>query len=74
MSGPRVLLVDDDRSVLDALGAVIESEGFELVRAADGHEALVRFRQQPIDIVLLDLNMPVKGGWETLERLTTINP
>jgi CheY-like chemotaxis protein len=74
MNKPRVLLVDDDRSVLDALGAVIESEGFELVRAADGHEALQKFRQQPIDIVLLDLNMPVKGGWDTLERLTTINP
>jgi CheY-like chemotaxis protein len=74
MNKPRVLLVDDDRSVLDALGTVIESEGFELVRAADGHEAVEKFRQQPIDIVLLDLNMPVKGGWDTLERLTTINP
>jgi DNA-binding response OmpR family regulator len=74
MRKARVLLVDDDRSVLDALGTVIESEGFELVSAADGHEALEKFRLQPIDIVLLDLNMPVKGGWDTLERLTTINP
>jgi DNA-binding response OmpR family regulator len=71
---PRVLLVDDDRSVLDALGSVIESEGFEVVRAADGHAAVEKFRRHSIDIVLLDLNMPVKGGWETLERLTTINP
>ena len=74
MNKPRVLLADDDRSVLDALGTVIESEGFELVRAADGHEAVEKFRQQPIDIVLLDLMMPVKGGWDTFERLTTINP
>jgi CheY-like chemotaxis protein len=74
MNRPRVLLVDDDRSILDALGAVIESEGFELVRAANGHEALERFREHRIDIVLLDLNMPVKGGWDTLERLTTVNP
>ncbi len=74
MNKPRVLLVDDDRSVLDALGTVIESEGFDVIRAADGHEAVEKFRQQPIDIVLLDLNMPVKGGWDTLERLTTINP
>ena len=74
MNKPRVLLVDDDRSVLDALGTVIESEGFELVRAADGHEAVEKFHQQPVDIVLLDLMMPVKGGWDTLERLTTINP
>jgi DNA-binding response OmpR family regulator len=68
MNKPKVLLVDDDRSVLDALGTVIESEGFDLVRAAE------KFRQQAIDIVLLDLNMPVKGGWDTFERLTTINP
>jgi CheY-like chemotaxis protein len=74
MNKPRVLLVDDGLSVLDALGTMIESEGFELVRAADGHEAVEKFRQQPIDIVQLDLNMPVKGGWDTLERLTTINP
>jgi CheY-like chemotaxis protein len=74
MNKPRVLLVDDDRSVLDALGTVIESEGFDVVRAADGHEAIDKFRQQPINIVLLDLNMPVKGGWDTFERLTTINP
>ena len=74
MNKPRVLLVDDDRSVLDALGTVIESEGFDVVRAADGHEAVEKFRQQPINIVLLDLNMPVKGGWDTFERLTNINP
>ena len=55
MNKPRVLLVDDDRSVLDALGAVIESEGFELVCAADGHEAVEKFHLQPVDIVLLDL-------------------
>ena len=74
MDGPRVLLVDDDRSVLEALGGVIEAEGFEVVRAANGHEALQKFRQQSMDIVLLDLNMPVKGGWDTFEGLTTINP
>ena len=74
MNRPRVLLVDDDRSVLNALGAVIESEDFELVRAADGHQALEKFHQQPVDIVLLDLNMPVKSGWDTFERLRTINP
>ena len=74
MSKPRVLLVDDDRSVLDALGSVIESEGFELVSAAEGHQAVEKFRLQPADIVLLDLNMPVMGGMDALERLRTINP
>jgi hypothetical protein len=45
MKKPMVLLVDDDRSILDALGAVIESEGFGVVRAANGHEAMERFRR-----------------------------
>ena len=74
MKRPRVLLVDDDRSVLEALGGVIEAEGFEVVRAANGHEALQKFRQESMDIVLLDLNMPVKSGWDTFEGLTTVNP
>jgi CheY-like chemotaxis protein len=71
---PRVLLADDDRSVLEALGAVLESEGFEVIRAADGHQAVKMFYERPADLVLLDLNMPVKGGWDTLERLKSINP
>jgi CheY-like chemotaxis protein len=53
---------------------VIESEGFEVVRAADGHQAVEKFYQQRVDIVLLDLMMPVKSGWDTFDRLTTINP
>jgi DNA-binding response OmpR family regulator len=74
MNRPRVLLVDDDRSVLEALAGVIEAEGFEVVRAANGHEALQKFRRHYIDIVLLDLNMPVKNGWDTFEGLTMVNP
>ena len=74
MNRPRVLLVDDDQSVLEALGGVIEAEGFEVVRAENGQEALQKFRQQSMDIVLLDLNMPVKNGWDTFEGLTTVNP
>src|SRR4051812_20401240 len=73
-SRPRVLLADDDRSVLDALGGVLDSEGFEVIRAANGHEAVKKFREHRADIVLLDLNMPVKGGWDTFEQLTSIDP
>jgi CheY-like chemotaxis protein len=73
-SQPRVLLADDDRSVLEALGAVLESEGFEVIRAADGHEAVEKFREHRADLALLDLNMPVKGGWDTFEQLTSIDP
>jgi two-component system response regulator MprA len=74
MSQPRVLLVDDDRSVREALGTLLELEGFDVIRAVDGQEAVNQFRAQGADLALLDLSMPVKGGWDTFESLTTIAP
>jgi len=70
----KILLADDDEEVLAALNGVLESEGYEVILAKDGRKALEHFHAGHIDIALLDLNMPVKGGWETFERLTTIHP
>jgi CheY-like chemotaxis protein len=70
----KILLADDDDEVLAALGSVLTSEGHEVIVARNGREAIENFRQQHIDVALLDLNMPVKGGWEAFERLMTIHP
>jgi len=70
----KILLADDDEEVLAALGSVLISEGYEVIFAKDGREAIEHFREEHIDVALLDLNMPVKGGWEAFERLTTIHP
>lgn len=71
----KVLLVDDDTSVVAALSGVLRSEGYYVIQAYNGDQALEYFRTAAdADIVLLDLNMPVKGGWDTLLQLTTINP
>ncbi len=71
----KVLLVDDDASVVAALGGMLRSEGYEVIQAFDGREALQHFRASGgTDLALLDLCMPVKGGWDTFEQLTTINP
>ena len=70
----KILLTDDDTDVLAALSAALASEGYEVVVARNGREAIERFREGHIDIALLDLNMPIKGGWEAFERLTTIHP
>lgn len=71
----KVLLVDDDPSVVSALSGVLQSEGYDVTQAFDGHAALEHFHAiGGAAIVLLDLNMPVKGGWDTFERLTAINP
>jgi CheY-like chemotaxis protein len=70
----KILLADDDEEVLAALNNVLRSEGHEVIVAANGREAIERFGKGHFDIALLDLNMPVKGGWDTFERLTTIHP
>jgi DNA-binding NtrC family response regulator len=71
----KVLLVDDDPSVVAALGAALISEGYDVIQAFNGREAIRHFYTHPdIAIVLLDLCMPVKGGWDTFERITGINP
>jgi len=70
----RMLLADDDEEVLAALSAALASEDYDVVVAKNGRQAIEHFREGHFDIALLDLNMPVKGGWEAFERFTTTHP
>ena len=71
----RVLLVDDDFAVLAGLAGALVSEGYSVVHAADGDEAIEKFRSDgAFDLVLLDLNMPKKSGWDAFEQITAIDP
>ncbi len=70
----RVLVVDDDESVRQSLGKVLQVAGYEVVLAAGGLEAAVRFDTHPIDLLLLDLGLPNQSGWDVFERLTTLHP
>ena len=74
MMKANMLLADDDTEVLAALSAAFASEDYDVVIAKNGREAIERMRERRFDIALLDLNMPVKGGWEAFDRLTSINP
>ncbi len=69
-----LLLVDDDPSVRHMIGRVLANEGYLVLCAANGAEALGIASANHIDLVLLDLNMPVKDGWDTFEKLTAENP
>lgn len=63
MEKRSVLFVDDDPFFLDALGQFLEEHGYEVRRAADGLEALDAVRENPPDLILLDLIMPkIDGG------------
>lgn len=70
----HILVVDDDSSVRQMLGRVLVGEGYLVSEASNGVEALEVAANHPLDLVLLDLNMPVKSGWDAFERLTTENP
>ena len=70
----KVLVVDDDPSVRESLGKVLSGEGYEVALAADGPAALERFEKGTIDLLLLDLGLPIRNGWDTFERITSRNP
>jgi DNA-binding response OmpR family regulator len=70
----QILLVDDDPTVRDSLSGALVAEGYKVVPAANGQEALDLADRVAVDLVLLDLNMPVKNGWDTFEQLTRQHP
>jgi CheY-like chemotaxis protein len=70
----KILLVDDDAAIGQILLHLLEEEDYIVVTASNGVEALVFAEATKFDLVLLDLNMPVKDGWETFDQLTTKNP
>lgn len=70
----RLLLVDDDAGVRGSLHDVLIQEGYQVISAEDGQRALELIASSPIDLVLLDLNMPRKNGWDTFERLSAEHP
>ena len=65
----RVLIVDDEPDILLMLRVNLEADGFETALAADGETALKRIAEEPFDVILLDVMMPVLDGWGVLERL-----
>jgi DNA-binding response OmpR family regulator len=64
-----VLLVDDEESVQKLLTFPLEREGFSVVQARDGEEALERFRSEAVDLVVLDLMLPKLSGLEVCRRI-----
>jgi CheY-like chemotaxis protein len=69
MDAYRLLVVDDDRDTRELLREALENEGFTVVVAANGFEAMTKLEERPPRLVLLDLMMPVLDGWQLLERM-----
>jgi DNA-binding response OmpR family regulator len=65
----RILLVDDEVAILTLLSYPLRKDGYEVVQAADGGEALSRFAESRFDLVVLDVMMPKLDGLEVCRRL-----
>jgi DNA-binding response OmpR family regulator len=73
LQGPKkVLAVDDSETYLQEVSAALRSEGYEVILARSGEEALDLLAVQPVDCVLLDVMMPGIGGRETCRRLKAV--
>jgi CheY-like chemotaxis protein len=71
---PRLLVIDDDYSVLESLKKLLESEHYDVHPARDGVEALESFKSNTPDLVVLDLNLGTEDGWNVFNRMTQTNP
>ena len=70
----RILLADDDNGVRDSLSQVLAMEGYQVIPAANGRQAVACLCSQWPDLALLDINMPGLDGWQTLERMERRRP
>lgn len=69
MNPATILVVDDEPQIRRVLRATLSAQGYSIVEAHNGSEALERFRTAKPDLVLLDMNMPVLDGLETCREL-----
>jgi two-component system cell cycle response regulator DivK len=65
----RILIVEDKPSSRELLRTVLEQLGYAVIEARDGDEALRQVRQQPPDLVLMDLQMPARNGYDVLQEI-----
>jgi DNA-binding response OmpR family regulator len=70
-SSTRILLVDDEQSVQTLLSYPLVKEGYEVITAGDGREALDRFAEQRFDLIVLDIMLPTLDGIEVCRRIRT---
>jgi two-component system nitrogen regulation response regulator NtrX len=71
---PSILIVDDEASILQSLSGLLSDEGFDVITASNGYEALKTIDRESPDLVLLDIWMPGIDGIDTLKEIKKDNP
>ena len=69
MTNAKILVADDDRNICELLRMYLEKEGYAVVLASNGEEALLKFDEEEPDIILLDVMMPKLDGWQVCREL-----
>ena len=69
----KILLADDDEMNRDILSRRLQRNGYEVVMAVDGKQAVAMVKSERPDLILMDMNMPVLDGWEATKYLKSDN-
>ncbi|MGD0382852.1 MAG: response regulator [Thermoguttaceae bacterium] len=70
----RILLVDDDREIVESMRIALESAGYEILVARDGNQGLVMVERDDPDLLILDMMMPRRSGFLVLEKIRRTRP
>ncbi len=73
MPKQKILIVDDDAAIVVAVQFLLEQHGFQIKVAWSGEEALAAIEKEPPDLILLDIMLPVKDGFEVCQRVRENN-
>ncbi|PSB44209.1 response regulator transcription factor [Chamaesiphon polymorphus] len=74
MSKVLILIAEDEERLAAFVEKGLKKSGFETIVAADGVQALQAIEQQPVDLLLLDLGLPIMDGWAVLQETRAQNP
>ena len=70
----RILLVDDDREIIESMRIALEAEGYDVILARDGNQGLAMAERENPDLLILDMMMPKRSGFLVLEKLRRTRP
>ncbi len=66
---PNILIVEDDEMNRDMLARHLKWEGYQVIAAANGVQAVALARSEPVDLILMDMGLPIMNGWQATQRL-----
>jgi len=69
MAKKRIMIVDDEESLLQLMEAILTNEGYQVITASDGKECLEKLKTDKPDLILLDMMMPGMSGREVCEKI-----